>query len=122
MICTEAVFDIAWSGLRRFHAASDENGVYDITLYPASRRFRENVGRMDRVVIQYQTVRVGSPDDDTWRITVSESNARSGVRLLGIVGWARSDIVTAGAVGQRNWGKDVAALESHPLLPHHRCW
>ena len=45
-----------------------------------------NVGRMDLVVIQYRTVRVGYPDDDAWRITVSDSNACLGVRLLGIVG------------------------------------
>ena len=48
---------------------------------------------------------------------VSDSNACSGVRLLGIVGWARSAIVTEVVVGLRNKGRDAAALESHPLLP-----
>ena len=61
-------------------------------------------------------VRVRSPNDDTWRMPVSDSNACSGVRSLGIVGWARSAIVTAGAVEQRNRGKYAAALEIHPLL------
>ena len=84
--------------------------------------------RMYRVIIQYQTLRVGSPDDDAWRIPVLDSNACSGVRSLGIVEWARSAIVTAGVVGERNWSKDAAALESHPLLPKrimaipYRCW
>ena len=73
-------------------------------------------------------VRVRSPDEDAWRIPVSGSKAYSGVRLLGIVGWERSAIVTAGAVDQRNRGKDATALESHPLLPKciraitYRCW
>ena len=53
---------------------------------------------MDLVVIQYRTVRVGSPDDDAWRMPVLDSNTCSGVRSLGIVGWARSAIVTAGEV------------------------
>ena len=44
------------------------------------------VRRMDLVVIQYCRVRVGSPDDDAWRMLVSDSNACSGVRSLGIVG------------------------------------
>ena len=48
---------------------------------------------------------------------MSYSNACSVVRSIGIVGWAHSAIVTAGAVEQRNRGKDVAALESHPLFP-----
>ena len=72
---------------------------------------------MDLVVIQYRTVKFGSPDDDAWRMPVSDSNTCSGVRLLGIVGWERSAIVTAGAVGQRNWGEYAAALEINPLLP-----
>ena len=76
-----------------------------------------NVGRMYLVVIQYRTVRVGSPDDNTWRMPVSDSDACSRVRLLRIVGWACSAIVTAGAVEQRNRDKDAAALEIHPLLP-----
>ena len=75
------------------------------------------VGRMDLVVIQYQMVRVGSPDNYAWRMLVLDSNNCSGVRLLGIVGWLRSAIVTAGVVEQRNQGKDAVALESHPLLP-----
>ena len=58
-------------------------------------------------------VRFGSPDDDAWRMTVLDLNTCSGVRSLGIVGWAR----TTGAVDKMNWGKDAAALESHPLLP-----
>ena len=80
------------------------------------------------MVIQYRMMRVGSPDDDTWRIPVSDLNTCLGVRSLGIVGWACSAILTAGAVDQRNWGKDAAALESHPLLPqciraiNYRCW
>ena len=83
---------------------------------------------MDRVVIQYRTVRVGSPDDDAWRMPVSDLNACSGVRSLGIVGWECIAIVKAGAVGQRNQGKAMAALESHLLLPQrirvitYRCW
>ena len=60
---------------------------------------------------------VGSPDNDARRMPVLESIACSGVRSLGIVGWARSAIVTAGAVGKRNQGKDAAALEIHPLFP-----
>ena len=39
------------------------------------------------------------------------------MRSLVIVGWACSAIVEAGAVGQRNRFKDVAALENHLLLP-----
>ena len=87
-----------------------------------------NVRRMFLVIFHYRTVRVGSPDNNAWRMPVSDSNACSGVKLLGIVGWARSSIVTAGAVGQRNWGKDAAVLEIHPLLPqciraiNYRCW
>ena len=50
-------------------------------------------------------------------MSVSDSNACSGVRSLGIVGLTRSAIVTAGAVEQRNKGKDAAALGSHPLFP-----
>ena len=49
-------------------------------------------------------VRVRSPDKDSWRMPVSDSSACSGVRLLGIVGWARSAIVMAGVVDQKNWG------------------
>ena len=45
-----------------------------------------NVGRMDLVVIQYQTVRTGSPDDNAWSMPVSDSNACSGMRSLGILG------------------------------------
>ena len=125
---TEIVFNIACSGWRRVHAASEENGVNEMTLYPASRRSHVNVGRMDLVVIQYRTVRVGSPDNNTWRMPVSDSNTCLGVRLLVIMGWARSAIVTAGVVEQRNRGKDAAALESHPLLSQsiraitYRCW
>ena len=48
---------------------------------------------------------------------VSESNACLGVRLIGILEWERSAIVTAGTVGKMNRGKDAAALESYPLLP-----
>ena len=87
-----------------------------------------NVRRMDFVVIQYQTVIFGLPDNDAWRMPVSYSNACSGVRSLRIVGWERSAIVTAGEVGQRNRFKDAAALESHPLLPQriraitYICW
>ena len=62
-------------------------------------------------------MRVGSLGNDARRILVSDSNACSDVRLLGIVGWARSAIVTAGAVYQSNWGKYAAELGSHPLLP-----
>ena len=61
-------------------------------------------------------VRGGLPDDNTWRMPMSESNACSGVKLLVILGWARSTIVTAGAVEHRNWGKDAAELERHLLL------
>ena len=60
---------------------------------------------------------VRSPDDNAWRMPVSNSNACLVVRSLGIVGWARSAIVTTGAGGQRNRSKDGAALEIHPLLP-----
>ena len=69
------------------------------------------------MVIQYQTVRVRLPDDDTCRMPVSDSDACLGVRLLGIIGWVRSAILTAGAVKQRNWFKYAMALESHLLLP-----
>ena len=48
-------------------------------------------------------------------MTVLDSNSCLGVRLLGIVGWACSTILTAGAVDQRNMGKDVVMLESHSL-------
>ena len=98
------------------------------TSYPASRRFHVNVGKMDIVVIQYQKVRVGSPDEDAWRMPVSDLNACSGVRYLGIVGWARSAIVTAGTVEKGNQGKDATVLEIHPLLPQriraitYICW
>ena len=50
-------------------------------------------------------------------------DARVGLkRLLGCefarnCGVGAQAIVKAGAVGQRNQGKDVAALEIHPLLP-----
>ena len=80
------------------------------------------------MVIQYRTVRVGSPDDDAWRMAVSDLIACLGVRSLGIIGWARSAIVKSDTVEQRNRGKDSAALESHPLLPRriraitYRCW
>ena len=59
---------------------------------------------------------------------VSDSNACLDVRSLGIMGWARSAIVTAVAIGQRNRGRDEAALENHPLLTQriraitYRCW
>ena len=82
----------------------------EMTSYPDSRRSRVNVGRMDLVVIHSRTVRVWSPDDNAWRMPVLDSNACLGVRSLVIVGWAHSAIVTAGAVEQRNRGKDVAAL------------
>ena len=107
---TEIVFNIACPGWRRVHNASDESGVNEITLYPASRRSRVNVRRIDLVIIQYQMVRFGLPDDDAWKMLVLDSNACLGVRLLGIVGWVRSAIVMTGAVGQRNWGKYAAAL------------
>ena len=128
MIWTEIVFNIACSGYRRIHTASEENGVNEITSYPALSQSCENFGRMDLDIIRYQTVRVRSPDDNAWRMPVLESNACLGVRSLGIVGWARSAIVTEDAVGQRNWGKDAAALETHLLLPQrireitYRCW
>ena len=60
---------------------------------------------------------VGLPDENAWRILLSNLNACLGVKSLVIVGWTRSAIVTAGAVEQRNQGKDAAALESHSLLP-----
>ena len=87
-----------------------------------------NFGRIDRLIIHYLTVRVGLPNEDTWRMPVLYSNAYLGVRSLGIVGWAPSAIVAAGAVEQRNRCKDVESLESHPLLPQRiraitcRCW
>ena len=46
------MFDISWSGWRRVHAASKGNSVYEITLYPALSLSRENVGKMDCIVIQ----------------------------------------------------------------------
>ena len=52
---------------------------------------------MDLVAIQYFMVRVGSPDNDAWRMPVLDSKTCSGVRSLGIVGQARSAIVTASA-------------------------
>ena len=114
---TEIVFNIACSGWRRVHTVSEENGVNEIISYPASRLSRVNVGRMYLVVIHYQTVRAGSPDEDTWRIPVSDSKACLGLRSLGIVGLLRSAIVTAVALGQRNRDKDVVVVEIHPLLP-----
>ena len=62
-------------------------------------------------------MRFGLPDENAWRMPVSDSNACSGVRPIGIVGWERSDIMTVGAVEQRNRGKDALSLESYPLLP-----
>ena len=59
-----------------------------------------NVGRIDLVVIQYRTMRARSPNDDAWRRFLLDSNACLGVRSLGIVGWARSAVVTAGALGR----------------------
>ena len=64
LIWTEIVFYISWSGWRRVHVASEENGVYEITSYPASRWSCVNVGRMDCVFIQYRTVIVELPDDN----------------------------------------------------------
>ena len=52
LICTEIVFEFAWLGWRRVHAASEENGVYEITSYPSCRRSCANACSMDRVVIQ----------------------------------------------------------------------
>ena len=128
LIWTEILFDISRWGWRRFHAASEENGVYKRTLYPASRQSCVNIGRMDLVVIQYRTVRVGSPDNDACRMSVSDSNACSGMSSLGIMGWVRITIVTADVVGNSNRGNDAVALEIHPLLPQsiraitYRCW
>ena len=89
------------------------------TSYPDLWRSCVNVERMDLVVIQYRTVRFRSPNDDSWRMPLSDSNACLGVRSLGIVGWEYSTIFTAGEVENMNQGKDVMALESHPLLPQH---
>ena len=47
----------------------------EMTSYPASRWSRVNFGRMDLLVIQYRTVRFGSPDDNVRRMPVSDSNA-----------------------------------------------
>ena len=83
---------------------------------------------MDLVVIQYRTVRVGSPDKDAWRMLVSDWKACSGMRSLRIVEWERSTIVTSEAVGQRNQGKYTATLRINPLLPQsireitYICW
>ena len=77
---TEIVFNIACSVLKRVHAAFEEKNANEMTSYPDSRRFRVNVERVDLVVNQYQTVRFRSPDDDAWRIPVSDSNACSVVR------------------------------------------
>ena len=41
---------------------------------------------MDLVVIQYCRVRVGSPDDEAWRMPVSDLNDCLGARSLGMVG------------------------------------
>ena len=41
---------------------------------------------MDLVAIQYCKVRVGMSNENSWRMPVSDSNACSGVRLLGMVG------------------------------------
>ena len=76
-----------------------------------------NFRRMDIVVIQYQMVIDGSPNNNAWRMPVLDWNDCLGVRSLVIVGWARSPILTVGAVEQRNRGKDAVALESHLLLP-----
>ena len=65
LIRTEIVFDIAWWGWRRVHTASEENGVNEISSYLDSRQSCVNFGLMDPVVIQYRTVRFGSPDDNS---------------------------------------------------------
>ena len=41
---------------------------------------------MDLVVIQYCRVRVGTSDNDAWRMPVSDWNACSGVRSIVMVG------------------------------------
>ena len=53
---------------------------------------------------------VGLPNNEAWRMPVLDSNTCLGMISLGIVGWARSAIVTAGAIEQRNWGRDAMAL------------
>ena len=53
LIQTEIVFKIGFSGYRCVHAASEENGLKYIVLLPASIMSCVNVGRMERVVIQY---------------------------------------------------------------------
>ena len=75
------------------------------------------VRRMDLVVIQYLMVRVGSTDDNAWGLPVLHLNACSGVILLGIVGCACSVILMAGAVNQRNRGKDSAIGKPSALAP-----
>ena len=50
---TEIVFEIGCSGYRHAHIASEENRLKYIVVKPASLLSCVNVGRMDRVVIQY---------------------------------------------------------------------
>ena len=77
-----------------------------------------NVGRMDLFVIQYFRVIFGSPDDDAWSIPVSDSNACLGVRSLGMVGWARSAIMSVGTSRAEELGQRcVGVRKSSALSP-----
>ena len=84
-IWTEMVCVIDRSGWRLVHAAYEENRVKYIVVKPASLLYCIKSNRMDRVVIQYLSVRFVS-DDVACRMPVSDSNAYSCVRSLGMVG------------------------------------
>ena len=73
------------------------------------------------MVIQYCRVRVRTSDDDAWRMPVSDSNACSGVRSLGMVGRACSAIVPAGASRAEESGKICGgAKDPSSLAPEYQ--
>ena len=77
-----------------------------------------NAGRMDLVVIQYCSMRVGVFEYDTWRMLVSDSNTCSCVRSLGIVGQERSSIVPVGASRAEKSGQRCGSVEDpYSLAP-----
>ena len=73
---------------------------------------------MDLFFIQYWKVIVGASDDDAWRMPVPDSNACSGVRLLGMVGQTLSAIVSAVAFRSEESGKECAESRRHLIFTH----
>ena len=67
-------------------------------------------------MIQYCRMGVGLPDENTWRMTVSESNACLGARSLGMVGLARSAIVPAGASREEEPGQRCGGVREPSAL------